>query len=77
MSTFWRSRRLRVLSELWSPSVLGRGHGRSETARRLLEDTDTGIDHIARQAGYGTAEAMRRAFHRTLGLSPAEYRRRF
>jgi transcriptional regulator GlxA family with amidase domain len=50
---------------------------RLETARRLLEDTDTGIDHVARQAGYGTAEAMRRAFHRTLGLSPAEYRRRF
>jgi transcriptional regulator GlxA family with amidase domain len=50
---------------------------RMETARRLLEDTDEGIDHVARHAGYGTAEAMRRAFHRTLGMSPAEYRRRF
>lgn len=50
---------------------------RLETARRLLEDTDHGIERIARHAGYGTAEAMRRAFHRTLGLSPAEYRRRF
>jgi AraC-like DNA-binding protein len=28
-------------------------------------------------SGYGTTEAMRRAFHRTLGVSPAEYRRRF
>jgi transcriptional regulator GlxA family with amidase domain len=50
---------------------------RLETARRLLEDTDEGIEHIARHSGYGTTEAMRRAFHRTLGLSPAEYRRRF
>jgi transcriptional regulator GlxA family with amidase domain len=50
---------------------------RLETARRLLEDTADGIDHVARHAGYGTTEAMRRAFHRTLGLSPAEYRRRF
>ncbi|HEX9339183.1 MAG TPA: GlxA family transcriptional regulator [Pseudonocardiaceae bacterium] len=50
---------------------------RLETARRLLEDTDEGIERIARHSGYGTSEAMRRAFHRTLGLSPAEYRRRF
>jgi len=27
--------------------------------------------------GYGTPEAMRRAFVRTLGVSPGEYRRRF
>jgi transcriptional regulator GlxA family with amidase domain len=50
---------------------------RLETARRLLEDTDDDIDRVARHAGYGTTEAMRRAFHRTLGLSPTEYRRRF
>lgn len=50
---------------------------RLETARRLLEDTDHPIDHIARRSGYRTTEAMRRAFHRTLGTSPAEYRRRF
>jgi transcriptional regulator GlxA family with amidase domain len=47
------------------------------TARRLLEDTRDTIDRVARHAGYGTPEAMRRAFHRTLGVSPAEYRRRF
>jgi transcriptional regulator GlxA family with amidase domain len=50
---------------------------RLETARRLLEDTDHAIDLVARHSGYGTTEAMRRAFHRTLGVSPAEYRRRF
>lgn len=50
---------------------------RLETARRLLEDTDHTIDHVAHRSGYRTTEAMRRAFHRTLGTSPAEYRRRF
>ncbi|WP_030168833.1 GlxA family transcriptional regulator [Streptomyces sp. NRRL S-813] len=50
---------------------------RLEHARRLLEDTADGIEEISRACGYGTPEAMRRAFLRTLGASPAEYRRRF
>lgn len=50
---------------------------RLETARRLLEDADDGIERIAHTCGYGTPEAMRRAFVRTLGVCPAEYRRRF
>ncbi|MFE7901117.1 GlxA family transcriptional regulator [Streptomyces sp. NPDC057424] len=50
---------------------------RLEHARRLLEDTAGGIEEIARATGYGTPEAMRRAFVRTLGTPPAEYRRRF
>jgi transcriptional regulator GlxA family with amidase domain len=50
---------------------------RLETARRLLEDTADGVAEIARRCGYGTAEAMRRAFLRTVGVGPAEYRRRF
>jgi transcriptional regulator GlxA family with amidase domain len=50
---------------------------RLEHARRLLEDTAEGVEEIARTCGYGTPEAMRRAFVRTLGAPPAEYRRRF
>ncbi|MFE6097512.1 GlxA family transcriptional regulator [Streptomyces massasporeus] len=50
---------------------------RLEHARRLLEDTADGVEEIARTSGYGTPEAMRRAFVRTLGTPPAEYRRRF
>ncbi|MEV5101950.1 GlxA family transcriptional regulator [Streptomyces massasporeus] len=50
---------------------------RLEHARRLLEDTAGGVEEIARTSGYGTPEAMRRAFVRTLGTPPAEYRRRF
>ncbi|MER6051590.1 DJ-1/PfpI family protein [Streptomyces sp. NPDC001793] len=50
---------------------------RLEAARRRLEDTADGIEQISRHCGYGTSEAMRRAFLRVLGASPAEYRRRF
>lgn len=50
---------------------------RLEAARRLLEDTADGVDAVARACGYGTSEAMRRAFVRSLDASPAEYRRRF
>ena len=50
---------------------------RLEHARRLLEDASDGIEEISRASGYGTPEAMRRAFVRALGTAPAEYRRRF
>ncbi|MFF1658092.1 GlxA family transcriptional regulator [Streptomyces sp. NPDC058255] len=50
---------------------------RLEHARRLLEDTGDGIEEISRASGYGTPEAMRRVFVKTLGSAPAEYRRRF
>ena len=50
---------------------------RLDAARRGLEDTGDGIEQVARNCGYGTPEAMRRAFIRTLGVSPAGYRQRF
>jgi transcriptional regulator GlxA family with amidase domain len=50
---------------------------RLESARRMLEDTDDGIEQIARSCGYGTPESMRRAFVRVLAVPPTEYRRRF
>ncbi|MGR8007165.1 GlxA family transcriptional regulator [Streptomyces hypolithicus] len=50
---------------------------RLEHARRLLEDSADGIEEISRACGYGTPEAMRRAFVKTLAAAPAEYRRRF
>ncbi|WP_437010970.1 GlxA family transcriptional regulator [Streptomyces sp. enrichment culture] len=50
---------------------------RLEHARRLLEDTGDGVEEVSRASGYGTPEAMRRAFVKALGTSPAEYRRRF
>ncbi len=50
---------------------------RLEHARRLLEDSADGVEEISRASGYGTPEAMRRAFVKALGTAPAEYRRRF
>jgi transcriptional regulator GlxA family with amidase domain len=50
---------------------------RLEAARRHMEDTRAGVEETARACGYGNPEAMRRAFLKALGVSPAEYRRRF
>ncbi len=50
---------------------------RVETARRLLEDTDGGVETVAAAAGFGTSETMRRTFVRVLRTSPSEYRSRF
>jgi transcriptional regulator GlxA family with amidase domain len=50
---------------------------RIEHARKLLEDTQSGIDEIATRSGFGHAETLRRAFARRIGLSPSEYRGRF
>jgi transcriptional regulator GlxA family with amidase domain len=50
---------------------------RVETARRLLETTARSIEEVAAAAGFGTPEALRRAFARRVGVSPREYRARF
>jgi len=50
---------------------------RLEAARRELEDTSQPIATVATACGFGTAETMRRAFLRALGVGPAEYRRRY
>jgi transcriptional regulator GlxA family with amidase domain len=50
---------------------------RVETARRLLEETDDGVEAVARRAGFGTAETMRRTFLRVVRTSPNDYRQRF
>jgi transcriptional regulator GlxA family with amidase domain len=50
---------------------------RVEVARRKLEESAHGIDGVATESGFGSAETMRRAFLRTLSVSPAEYRSRF
>jgi transcriptional regulator GlxA family with amidase domain len=51
---------------------------RVEAARRALEDDpSTNLAVIAARCGFGTAESLRRAFARRLGVSPDQYRRRF
>ena len=46
---------------------------------RLRLETAGGqkLEAVARDCGFGTVETMRRAFHRRLGVGPADYRARF
>lgn len=53
---------------------------RVEAARQALLDRTEAVETVeavAARCGFGTAETMRRAFHRQLGVGPAEYRKRF
>lgn len=50
---------------------------RVEAARRRLEEAEEGVDAVAAASGFGTAETLRRAFLRVLGVGPAAYRSRF
>ena len=50
---------------------------RIETARNRLELTTDTVLKVTRDCGLRTPETMRRAFLRTLGITPADYRARF
>jgi transcriptional regulator GlxA family with amidase domain len=50
---------------------------RTETARRMLEDTTHTVAVVAQQCGFGSAETLRRIFVKRLGTPPDQYRRRF
>ncbi|MFD7610407.1 GlxA family transcriptional regulator [Streptomyces sp. NPDC059828] len=50
---------------------------RVQRARQLLESTDLPMDHVARDAGFGTAQSMRQHLLSALGVSPTVYRRTF
>jgi transcriptional regulator GlxA family with amidase domain len=50
---------------------------RVEAARRLLEAEPVTVGVAARRAGFGSAETMRQAFLRRVGIPPDDYRRRF
>jgi transcriptional regulator GlxA family with amidase domain len=50
---------------------------RVETSRRLLEESSDDLETISSLSGHGTPESMRRAFLRTVGVSPSRYRERF
>ena len=48
-------------------------HARIELARRLLERSGVRVAWVAARAGFESAERMRRAFHRSLAMSPRGY----
>ncbi|MEV7543451.1 helix-turn-helix domain-containing protein [Streptomyces sp. NPDC089915] len=50
---------------------------RVERARRLLERTELSMEEVAREAGFGTAQSLRKHVQAALGVSPTAYRRTF
>ncbi|MBF6327920.1 GlxA family transcriptional regulator [Nocardia transvalensis] len=66
----------RFTAELGTPPGAYIEQVRVEAAQRALAEGDS-IDTIARRCGFGSAESLRRAFHRRLGLAPSDYRDRF
>jgi transcriptional regulator GlxA family with amidase domain len=50
---------------------------RVESARARLQSSDSPVEAVARECGFGTVETLRRAFQRRVGVSPSEYRQRF
>jgi transcriptional regulator GlxA family with amidase domain len=50
---------------------------RIDAARLALEATSKTLKHIAREAGFGDEDRMRRVFLRRIGVSPSDYRARF
>jgi transcriptional regulator GlxA family with amidase domain len=50
---------------------------RVDAARRRLEESRDSVESVAAACGFGSAEVMRRAFLRTVRVSPSAYRSRF
>jgi transcriptional regulator GlxA family with amidase domain len=64
----------RFAADVGTPPARYVRHLRVEAARRLLETSSHDLSRIARTAGFGSADGMRRAFVRVLGHSPRELR---
>lgn len=67
----------RFPAELGVPPAAYVERVRVEAACRALADGDEPVEALARRLGFGTAETLRRAFHRHLGIAPSDYRIRF
>lgn len=50
---------------------------RLEAARRQLESTALTLEEVADASGFASAETLRRAFRRRLGVTPGQYRASF
>ncbi|WP_328741495.1 GlxA family transcriptional regulator [Streptomyces caniferus] len=67
----------RFTAELGTPPAAYVERGRVEAARRALVEGDDPVEAIAHRCGFGSAETLRRSFHRQVGIAPSEYRDRF
>ena len=50
---------------------------RVEAAQQIIDSSSRGLKEVADACGFKSADAMRRTFLRILGVTPAEYARRF
>jgi transcriptional regulator GlxA family with amidase domain len=50
---------------------------RTEAAQTLLESGGHSVEEVARLAGFGSSESLRRVFQHRLGIAPTTYRARF
>lgn len=46
-------------------------------ARRLLEESNLGVEQISSRVGFNSSVVLRENFRRVVGLAPKDYRRRF
>jgi transcriptional regulator GlxA family with amidase domain len=67
----------RFTAELGTPPASYVERVRVEAARRALVEGEDPVEAIAHRLGFGTAETLRRSFHRQVGVAPTEYRDRF
>jgi transcriptional regulator GlxA family with amidase domain len=50
---------------------------RVEAAQQMIDSSNMGLKEIADTCGFGSADAMRRAFLRVIGITAGEYMERF
>ncbi|WP_101789704.1 GlxA family transcriptional regulator [Nonomuraea indica] len=67
----------RFTAEVGTPPSAYVERVRVEAAQRALAESDDPVETIARRYGFGTAETLRRTFHRRFGIAPSDYRDRF
>ena len=67
----------RFVAETGTTPAKWLAHQRLHHARRLLEQTDLGVEQVARRSGFGSAAQLRQHFARSVGVPPGDYRRAF
>ena len=72
LSVYQFDRRMRRIFHISAGQLLQKV--RLEVALQRLRDTDASIAAIASECGYSDQSAFTRRFHRTIGMSPSEYR---
>jgi transcriptional regulator GlxA family with amidase domain len=50
---------------------------RVDRAKALLETSDWSLARVAERSGFGSLDALHRAFQKRLGATPKDYRQRF